>query len=195
MPPKTDKSKRQVCRSALHLHFAACMRKNACFMNIALWKFGCTIPEHRTTPCFRPLRERRLSLAPSLSVGRASQARVPLSRAVHSRVRTSVWQRRTDVRQRVQHAGGGVQDTQTTARALLRRMQLWCVESACMCVKLCTFKCVQDNVHVQCWCLRGSSGFPRLTMRDHQIYLACTFTRNDINSQPCFRCFLCARNS
>ena len=23
MPPKTDKSKRQVCRSALHLHFAA----------------------------------------------------------------------------------------------------------------------------------------------------------------------------
>ena len=24
MPPKTDKSKRQVCRSALHLHFAAC---------------------------------------------------------------------------------------------------------------------------------------------------------------------------
>ena len=25
MPPKTDKSKRQVCRSALHLHFAACI--------------------------------------------------------------------------------------------------------------------------------------------------------------------------
>ena len=26
MPPKTDKSKRQVYRSALHLHFAACTR-------------------------------------------------------------------------------------------------------------------------------------------------------------------------
>ena len=71
-----------------------------------------------------------MPITSDLPVGRAAQALVSLSRALHTGVLARLRQRRTDVQQRVHHARGSMQGTQATTRAVQGRMQLRYVKHA-----------------------------------------------------------------